>query len=380
MGPLALTVVCALGAASAATAADPPPADVLYRALLGEPEVVEGSPLLEAPGRFVGRAVRTRGRLDRPDGGQAAFVLRTDQGRILLRLEPAVAALVASRSKQWIGAVVEVEGFFYREVQGPADDAAYALRAWLVQPLDGAKRAAPGARSEAPVVTLQDLAYGAGRYDGKLVRVRGTYRGPNLEHDLPDASRKGAHDWVLKDGYFAAWVTGRDAPGQGSDRGDPLVGSDLALEVVGLPTTSEGIVHLAAREIEISSAPQMAAVGRASVTGDAGGAALPPHVSFSYPVEREALDPGCQLILQFSKPMDPSRFAAGIRLRYEGKAAGTPRLTLDYRDRYRALVITPEPPAAPGSVVVVELLGGLIDVDGRALTPPEEPLRFRVVR
>jgi hypothetical protein len=41
----------------------------------------------------------------------------------------------------------------------------------------------------------------------------------------------------------------------------------------------------------------------------------------------------------------------------------------EYRQRYRALVVTPEPPPPPGTEVVVELLEGIIDVDGRALTP-----------
>jgi len=62
------------------------------------------------------------------------------------------------------------------------------------------------------------------------------------------------------------------------------------------------------------------------------------------------------MIVQFSEPMDPSRLEAGVRVRYErdGVATGTPEAKVQYRDRYRALVITPEPPPPPGTDVVVE--------------------------
>jgi hypothetical protein len=372
---LRLFVACMVGVAPPPeAAASEPAADVLYRALFGEPMVVDAGQLLATPGRFVGRAVRTRGRLERSRTGKA-FELSEGPARAALHLEPQAAAVVNSHSEAWVGKAVEVEGLFYRDLLS-TPEAPYALRAWLaraVEPATTRLATAPGA----PVVALRDLIYGGGGHDGKPVRVRGEYRGSNIEHDLPEATRKGAHDWILKDGYFAVWVSGLDPASRGSGS-TGASGGGVALEVVGIPTTSEGVVRLEARLVEASEAAPPAAVGRARATADAGMALVPPHLSFVYPVDGESLGPRGRMVLQFSKSMDPSRLEGGVRVRYErsGAAVGTPHLTLAYRDRYRALVISPEPPPPQGSVVLVDLLDGIIDVDGRALIPPAEPLRF----
>ena len=120
----------------------------------------------------MGRAVRTRGRLERPDPGQAVFELRVASGRLLLRLEPQAAAATITQAEAWRGKPVEVEGFFYRDLE-ESPEASYVLRAWLVRSA-AAARAASAANARARLVTLQDLVYGAGRHDGTLVRVRGT--------------------------------------------------------------------------------------------------------------------------------------------------------------------------------------------------------------
>jgi hypothetical protein len=375
----ALSLIAAT-AVAAATSAGPeasPETDVFYEALFGDPVPVDVRDLLDAPGRFVGRAVRTRGRLESA-GDRAPYSIAGSSGRALLRLEPQAAAVVGSRSDTWVGKTVEAEGLFYRDAEGAAD-ASYALRAWRVQ-MTGRGEAPGSPRADAPLLTLQDLVYGGGRYDRRLVRVRGSYRGANVEGDLPESSRKSARDWVLKDGSFAVWVGGRDAPAGLSQAG--RVGSDLVLDVVGVATTSGGVVRIAAREVEISLAPSSSANGRARAAGDPGIAEVPPHVSFAYPVEGERLGPRGQVILQFSKDMDPARFEARVRMLYRsaGRETPAPRLSLAYRVRYRALVITPEPRPPRDVDVVVDLLEGIIDVDGRALSQPEPVLRFRSAR
>ena len=179
------------------------------------------------------------------------------------------------------------------------------------------------------------------------------------------------------------WITGREAYRNGPGRGDPSLGdTGAALEVVGTPTTSGGVVRIAAREVGVSPAPPPPAIGRAAGTGDTGWGAVSPRLSFAYPVPGEPLRRRGQMLLQFNKPMDPSRFDGAVRVRYErdGAALAPPRLLLDYRDRHRTLVITPDPPPPADTTVLVELLDGIIDVDGRALTPPDAPLRFRRAR
>jgi hypothetical protein len=381
MAQLAAASLCLLLVGLAPPAAesreDRVAADVLYQALHGDPEVVAAGQLLDATGRFVGRAIRTRGRLERLDAGAHAFALSTGRGRVLLTLEPQAAAATIANAEAWKGKAVEVEGLFHRGIE--AAEASYALRAWLVQDVAALPSAANRASANAPLVTLQDLVYGAGRYDRKLVRVRGTYRGSNVHRDLPEPSRKGARDWVLKDGHFAVWVTGREALASGGrETTDLPEETGAGLEVVGTPSTAMGVVRIAARAVGISAAAPAPAVARTLTGSTAGWAAVAPRLSFSYPVPGQPLGRRGQVILQFNKPMDPSRFDTAVSVRYErdGVAVASPRVAFDYRDRFRAVVITPDTPPPPHTVLVLELREGIIDVDGRALTPLEGPLRF----
>ena len=380
MARFAAAPLCLLLAGLAPPAPEPGQrvaADVLYQALHGDPEDVDAGQLLDAPGRFVGRAIRTRGRLERLDAGAHAFALATGRGRVLLTLEPQAAAATIANAEAWTGKAVEVEGLFHRDIDD-ASESSYALRAWLVQDLAALRSPVNRAAANAPLMSLQDLVYGAGRHDGKLVRVRGTYRGSNVYRDLPEPSRKGSSDWVLKDGHFAAWITGREAPGNGGRGATDSPGETGAgLEVVGTPSTANGVVRIAAREVGISAAPAPPAVGRSLSGSTPGWEAVAPRLSFSYPVPGQPLGRRGQVILQFNKPMDPSRFDTAVSVRYErdGAAVASPRVAFDYRDRFRAVVITPDPPPSPDTVMVVELREGIIDVDGRALTP-EGPLRF----
>jgi hypothetical protein len=353
----------------------PPPegaTEILYEALHGDPQVVEARVLLAEPGLFVGHAVRTRGRLARSDG--SSFALAVGESRALLRLEPAAAALVATHASSWEGRTVDVVGFFYREA---APVSAYALRAWSVWPPGESPPAEGSPASEALSLPLEQLVYGAHRYDGRLVRVRGTYRGSNRQADLPEATRRGPHDWVLKDGYFAAWVTGREARGDGWDlTRQSREDTGTTLDVVGVSTFAGGVIRIAAREVRISPTPTAVVTSR-GLGGDTTGRGPsgPPHLSFAYPIAGEPLRARGQMILQFSRSMDPTRFESGVRVRYEraGAVTGTPSVRFDYVDRYRALVLTPAAPPPPGAVVVVELRDTLIDVDGRGLVGPPSP-------
>lgn len=360
-------VACLLPAAGVPAAPSSPPSlprDVLYGALHGEAENVDPGDLVDAPGRFVGRAVRTRGRLVAADAGR--FDLAMGRSRVALRLEPEARALVAARSAAWEGDAVTVEGFFYREAGSDSSAGPYAIRAWLVWPVSEPAALPRAAEDDARRVSLQDLVYGAGRYDGQVVRVRGSYRGSNRHADLPERTRNGRGDWVIKDGYFAAWVTGREARAGGWDAADRSArDADPVLEVVGVPSTSGGVVRIQARAVDLS----LDFVGGAlAQPRDAGLQAVSPRVSFAWPIPADPLRRRGDMILQFSKPLDPGSLESRVRVRYEGVTT-LPAVSWEYRQRYRALVVTPEPPPPPGTEAVVELLEGIIDVDGRALAP-----------
>jgi hypothetical protein len=365
----ALLTAAASLLATGAPADSPPPPDALYAALHGEPERVEGSALVAAPGRFVGRAVRTSGSLVTIDAGSAQFEIAIGRSRVLLRLEPEARAVVVARAAGWGGGPVTVEGLFYRETGNDPATSPYALRAWRVWPVTEPARPAETRTSDVATVSLQELVYGGGRYDGRLIHVRGAYRGSNRHADLPEGTRKGRGDWVIKDGYFAAWVTGREARGDNWNLAErSSKGTESVVEIIGVPTTAGGVVRIQARDVALS----MGFVGGAlGLPRDAGLQSVSPRVSFAWPIPGETLRRRGQMVLQFSKPLDPQSLEGRVRVRY-GASAPAPTVSYDYRQRYRALVITPEPPPPPGAEVVVELLEGIIDVDGRALTPRAE--------
>jgi hypothetical protein len=353
--------------------------DVFFEALHGSAAPVAGGTLLASPGRFVGRAVRTSGRLLAVDAGALQFDVALEGGRARLRLEPEAKAVLVAKGAAWDGKRVEVEGLFYRDA-GEGAAASYALRAWSVRATD--EPAAPAARpSAAPLLSLEDLVYAAGKHDGKIVRVRGTFRGANRHRDLPEATRKGGGDWVLKDGYFAAWVTGRDPRGDGWDLTRPSsADADATVEVAGVPTTQGGVVRIAAREVALYLGPEGGVA--LSTPRAAGVEAVPPRVAFAYPVPGETLGPRGHMVVQFSKPLDPRSLESRVRVRVGDRPPAPARHA--YRERARALVVTVQPPPPPGTEVVLELLEGIIDIDGRALAatgPPDggvaERVRFR---
>jgi hypothetical protein len=92
---------------------------------------------------------------------------------------------------------------------------------------------------------------------GKNVRVVGQFRGGNLFGDLPDASRRDADDWVLKEGERCLWVTGKKPRGRGFSL-DPGHEPDTAhwLEVVGRLRIVNGILYLRASKVALAKPPE----------------------------------------------------------------------------------------------------------------------------
>jgi hypothetical protein len=68
-------------------------------------------------------------------------------------------------------------------------------------------------RALGPDRGLEDLVTRPDRFVGRTVTVRGQFRGANLFGDFP--AGKGGKDWVLREGPFSIWITGRDPSGPG---------------------------------------------------------------------------------------------------------------------------------------------------------------------
>jgi hypothetical protein len=343
-----------------------PDDDPVRVALYGRPEERAPSEVAESPAAYVGRAVRLRGRFEQgPDRGYRLCA----QGTCLRLLpEEGLTAVLRANGALWLGRDMEVTGVLVRaSASAPAEaapaEAAPAVRFWRLAGAEPESTSLPGTP-----LTLESLVYAGGSRDGQLVRVRGQFRGRNLHGDLPQASQRGPADWVVKDDYYAVWVTRRGPGGRGW-RLDPTSMDDTRtwVEISGRPRTRDGYVYLHAETV-VPLSPPSAADAIAPPPAHAS-ARTPPAVVFSLPLESEHLAPaGATLLIQFSTHMDPTSFARRVRLRYAGEEAVFDPARLTYDASRRTLVLEPGLLAA-GRDLECLLLAGLIDVHGQALVP-----------
>jgi len=113
-------------------------------------------------------------------------------------------------------------------------------------PLQSAKRDGSKGSSLEPLVRYPKGA------EGTEVTVTGVFRGANLFEDLPPESRRGESDWVLQDGPFSIWVTGKAPKGAGFSL-DPRSRSDCRyrLEAIGKVATANGFIYLRASSLRL---------------------------------------------------------------------------------------------------------------------------------
>jgi hypothetical protein len=222
--------------------------------------------------------------------------------------------------------------------------------------------------------TLEDLLTKPGKLDGKLVAVRGQFRGQNLFGDLPASSRKRSADWVIKDDVFAAWVTGRKPKGPGwVFDGDMKRDTGKWLEVTGRVSTARGVVTIEATSVVISKPPSATAAAQAPPPPPPPPRAKkPPVVVFSLPLDGERdVQPTTVFQVQFSKDLDEASLKDRVVLRYAGRAQPGDReldsVKVAYDEGLRTLKIDPGNLLRPGRIVEVLLLPGILDIDGLAL-------------
>jgi hypothetical protein len=251
-GPRAAALALALVAAasrSPAQVAPPPPereptgaagtsADGVdrYDALYGTPEDL---PLEDVLGILARReafahAIRTRGRFDDHDTSYSLC----DGRRCLEGIRPAAeiqqkfdtqAASFRSRQLEVVGAIDGGRFMFWTYSLATAEDA---------------RPRGPGGSA------LQELVNRKTPFEDKDVTVRGQFRGGNLFGDLPAGSGATPADWVISDGPFSVWVTGKAPRGKGFSL-NPASRADCAfwLEVQGRPARLGEVVVLKAGRI-----------------------------------------------------------------------------------------------------------------------------------
>ncbi len=214
------------------------------------------------------------------------------------------------------------------------------------------------------------------QHDGKMVTVRGQFRGGNLFGDLPSASRQRSSDWVLKDDVFAVWVTGKKAKGPGWNL-DTGLKRDTGkwLQVTGRVLVNGPVVTIQATDVVLSKPPSADAPAAAQAQAPPPPPPRPkkpPVVVFSLPLDGERdVPPDAVFKVQFSKDMDEQSFKDRVVFRYAGRpqpgdnALDAKRITYDLG--LRTLQVDPGDMLRPGRVVELLLLPGIVDLDGLAL-------------
>jgi Bacterial Ig-like domain len=376
---LPIALVTSAAAAPAATGRAPSANDALQQALYGIPREATVREMLDAPADFEGRAVKVRGRIARA-AERGRFRLETEGGTLALDPVPTISARVRAQAPRWVGQDVELVGVFLldRSVEDTGAERSFLLRFWQYV----APKPPPAAASDVPRLSLEQLVYSGGKSDGRTVKVVGQFRGSNLRGDLPPATRRGTQDWVLKDDFYAIWITGRTASGDGFAL-DPLSLADEGnwVEVIGRPETRQGITYLNAQRVLLTDPPDGAAVF--SAPAHRALASVPPAIVFTLPVNGEDTAPAdVRLVVQFNQSMDSASFSGRVRLRPVDAGEPAQEIKVAYDESKHALVVEPAQPLPPGRELVLELMDGIIDVHGRALSGPTgaalEAVRFRV--
>lgn len=221
--------------------------------------------------------------------------------------------------------------------------------------------------------TVRAIALTPERYLDQEVRVIGRFKGRNLYGDLPLALAKGKWDFVIQSADGALWVTGVRPRGKGLDL-DPGKRVDTGhwVEVTGVVRREGVMTYIEASAIAPAAEPDAAAV---EVTLPQAPPAPPPEIIFSAPIADDIdVDRSAPVRIQFSVDMDPRSIKDRVRVTYVPREGGPtppppPALAAVYNDAVHAVEIRFEAPLERFQEVKVELLEGIVALDGQPLKP-----------
>ncbi len=203
----------------------------------------------EIPGKGRGAAVPQTGRLLEFDSRYTAHMLCGRTHCLALMPVPELRDLFFQAASAWQFQDVEVIGAIDNVPNpNPYDQQAppLAFQVWSISLASGGfTRRSP---REGP--TLESLVRGPEATAGRAITVSGVFRGANLFGDLPAETRRQPSDWVLQDGPYSVWVTGKAPRGSGWSL-DPRSKGDCGfrLEVRGRVEAAGGYVYLRAKSV-----------------------------------------------------------------------------------------------------------------------------------
>lgn len=229
----------------------------------------------------------------------------------------------------------------------------------------------------ATMPTVRALALEPWKFEGQKVTLTGNFRGRNLFGDLPGGPGRSRYDFVLRGAEGALWVTGLRPRGRGFDLDvDRRVDTDRWVEVTGTVTRDRGHVLLAASNIALTKAQEIAE--EVEEPDAAPVPLLPVEIVFSSPTDGETDVPrNAPIRVQFSRGLDESSLADRVRLTLVGTptpaavASSVPgsAVALNYDGATRAIELRFAQPVPPLATVRVEILDGVKGFDGAPVAP-----------
>lgn len=240
-------------------------ADSLYEVRYGRPEFrsLDDGPARDWPRQHSTRTIgqlfdlqragaKTAGAAGRTVGWASPLSTHMACGRLhCVAIAPAeeMASVFSGDAQSWNGRSVEIVGAIDDLNKDPRREPLWAFLVWSVNLEEGGgegdERPPTGSELEALVMSPEAQA-------GERISVKGVFRGANLFEDMPPGSQREAGDWVLRDGPFFIWVTGKRPKGSGFSL-DPSSRSDCRwrLEVSGKVESEGGLIYLKAKEIRL---------------------------------------------------------------------------------------------------------------------------------
>jgi hypothetical protein len=286
---------------------------------------------------------------------------------------------------------VEVRGDFWDLGRMNADDprlASYDLRKVFHIDPDGPwprpgqvtalMASAIEAAEPPPTTSIRSLTLFPSRYLDTEVTITGQFAGRNLLGDLPDAPGRSLHDFVLRSGDAAVWVTNLRPRGRDFELSlDTRIDTGRWVEVSGRVQQGRGLLFLDAqgRRIALATPPAEVPVAKPIAPPSL---APPPEVLFSLPIQDESdVSWSAPVRIQFSRELDQRTLKDRVRVRYldeETRASGEPeppaaRFTLQYAPANNVLEIRFTENLVRFRTVKVELLEGILATDKQPLEP-----------
>jgi hypothetical protein len=216
--------------------------------------------------------------------------------------------------------------------------------------------------------TIRSLVLEGAQAAGRLVTVRGQFRGRNLFGDLPRSPGVSPSDFVLMSSQAAIWVSGIEPRGKDFAL-DPgrRVDTGRWLEVTGTVRDGRGLMWIEGRKVDLAAADPAEAGPAAPRLPPA----APPEVIFSVPVQDQTdASPSSTVRIQLSRDLDPASLKGHVRVSYVGAAARMPpEFTLALDERERVLTIQFAQPLERWRTVRVDLVDGIRGTDGQPLKP-----------